>query len=72
MGISRRKFLKAAAVAGGAGLVGKSKLAHGVEHLTGYPDRVGVLTELTRCVGWRSCEVACNQVNELPPPEVPF
>jgi len=72
MGISRRKFLKAAAAAGGAGLVGKSKLAHGVEHFTGYPDRFGVLTDLTRCVGCRSCEAACNEINKLPPPKIPF
>jgi formate dehydrogenase iron-sulfur subunit len=64
--------LKAAAAAGGAGLVGKSKLAGGVEQFTGYPDRFGVLTDITRCVGCRSCEAACNQINELPPPRVPF
>jgi formate dehydrogenase iron-sulfur subunit len=72
MGISRRKFLKAAAAAGGAGLVGKSKLAQGVEHFTGYPDRFGVLTDITRCVGCRTCEAACNEVNKLPPPKIPF
>ena len=72
MGISRRKFLKAAAAAGGAGLVGKSKLASGVEHFTGYPDRYGILTDITRCVGCRTCEAACNEINNLPPPKVPF
>jgi len=72
MGIDRRKFLKAVAAAGGAGLVGKSKLARGVEHFTGYPDRLGVLTDLTRCVGCRTCEAACNEVNKLPPPKIPF
>jgi formate dehydrogenase iron-sulfur subunit len=72
MGISRRKFLKAAAAAGGAGLVGKSKLASGVEQFTGYPDRFGVLTDVTRCVGCRTCEAACNEVNKLPPPRIPF
>jgi formate dehydrogenase iron-sulfur subunit len=72
MGISRRKFLKAAAAAGGAGLVGKSKLASGIQHFTGYPDRFGVLTDITRCVGCRTCEAACNEINELPPPKIPF
>ncbi len=72
MGISRRKFLKAAAAAGGAGLVGKSKLASGTEHFTGYPDRYGILTDITRCVGCRTCEAACNEINKLPPPKVPF
>ncbi|KPL03663.1 MAG: hypothetical protein AMJ73_05845 [candidate division Zixibacteria bacterium SM1_73] len=70
--MDRRKFLKAVAAAGGAGLVGKSKLARGVEHFTGYPDRLGVLTDLTRCVGCRTCEAACNEVNKLPPPKIPF
>ena len=72
MGISRRKFLKAAAAAGGAGLVGKSQLASGAGQFTGYPDRVGVLTDVTRCVGCRTCEAACNEINKLPPPKVPF
>ncbi len=72
MGISRRRFLKSVAAAGGAGLVGKSKLAHGRKHLTGYPDRYGILSDLTRCVGCRSCEAACNEINKLPPPKIPF
>jgi formate dehydrogenase iron-sulfur subunit len=72
MGISRRKFLKAAAAAGGAGLVSKSKLASGTGQFTGYPDRYGVLTDVTRCVGCRTCEAACNEINKLPPPKVPF
>lgn len=72
MGISRRKFLKAAAAAGGAGLVGKSKLASGMENFTGYPDRFGILTDITRCVGCRTCEAACNEINKLPPPKIPF
>jgi formate dehydrogenase iron-sulfur subunit len=72
MGISRRKFLKAAAAAGGAGLVGKSKLASGAGQFTGYPDRYGVLTDITRCVGCRTCEAACNEINKLPPPKIPF
>jgi Fe-S-cluster-containing dehydrogenase component len=72
MGISRRKFLKSITAASGASLIGKSQLANGAGNFAGYPDRFGVLTDLTRCVGCRSCEVACNQVNKLPPPEVPF
>jgi formate dehydrogenase iron-sulfur subunit len=72
MGISRRKFLKAAAAAGGAGLVGKSKLASGAGQFTGYPDRYGVLTDITRCVGCRTCEAACNEINKLPPPKISF
>jgi len=38
----------------------------------GYPDSVGVLFDAVKCVGCRSCEAACNKVNELPEPETPF
>lgn len=72
MGISRRKFLKAGAAAAGASLVSKSQLAKGVGEFTGYPDRFGVLSDVTRCVGCRSCEAACNEANNLPPPKIPF
>jgi Fe-S-cluster-containing dehydrogenase component len=72
MSISRRKFLKSIAAASGAGLVGKSQSAGAAGQFTGHEDRFGVLTDLTRCVGCRTCEAACNQVNNLPPPEVPF
>jgi Fe-S-cluster-containing dehydrogenase component len=64
--------LKSVAAASGASLVGKSQLAKGVEDFTGYPDRFGVLSDLTRCVGCRTCEAACNEVNQLPPPKIPF
>lgn len=72
MKIGRRKFFKIAAAAGGASVLGKSRPARGVEHFTGWPDRYGVLTDLTRCVGCRSCEAACNEINKLPQPKIPF
>jgi formate dehydrogenase iron-sulfur subunit len=72
MKISRRKFFKIAGVAGGGSLLGKAKSALGVERFTGWPDRFGVLTDLTRCVGCRSCEAACNEINKLPKPKIPF
>src|SRR5512145_2543142 len=31
-----------------------------------------MLYDSTRCIGCRSCEAACNEVNGLPEPEVPF
>lgn len=49
--------------------VGKAS-AH--EHFEGYPEGYGVLHDTTLCVGCRSCEAACNKVNELPAPEKPF
>ena len=38
----------------------------------GYPDAMGVLVDLSRCVGCRSCEAACNKEQKLPAPEKPF
>ncbi len=37
-----------------------------------YPDSLGVLVDISRCVGCRSCEAACNAEQHLPPPEKPF
>jgi Fe-S-cluster-containing dehydrogenase component len=60
---------------GAAGLgatVGKSAHAASNKHFEGYPDSMGVLHDVVRCVGCRSCEAACNTVNQLPPPEQSF
>jgi len=38
-----------------------------VKHFEGYPGRYGLLHDTTLCVGCRSCEVACKEVNDLPP-----
>ncbi|NCC26475.1 MAG: 4Fe-4S dicluster domain-containing protein, partial [Deltaproteobacteria bacterium] len=35
-------------------------------------DPFGCLVDLTRCVGCRKCEQACNEVNQLPKPALPF
>ena len=35
-------------------------------------DPFGCLVDLTRCVGCRKCELACNEVNALPEPEHKF
>jgi Fe-S-cluster-containing dehydrogenase component len=72
MEISRRKFLKSISAASGASLVSKSQFAHGAERFTGWPERFGILTDITRCVGCRSCEAACNEINKLPAPKIPF
>lgn len=36
------------------------------------PAPYGCLVDITRCIGCRKCELACNQVNKLPAPEVSF
>ena len=35
-------------------------------------DAYGCLVDLTRCIGCRKCEQACNAVNHLPPPDESF
>ncbi|MGB5156690.1 4Fe-4S dicluster domain-containing protein [Desulfobacterium sp. N47] len=72
MSISRRKFLGWIGAAGMGSAVGKSALASGNKHFEGYPESFGVLHDITRCVGCRSCEAACNTVNELPVPDKAF
>lgn len=74
MGISRRKFigcLGAAALGQAAGVPGRALGASGKE-FTGWPDSLGVLHDITKCIGCRQCERACNRVNNLPEPETAF
>ncbi len=59
------------AAAGASAAVGKKAQAASAD-FTGYPDSYGVLHDTTLCVGCRSCEEACNRVNNLPAPEKPF
>lgn len=72
MGTNRRNFFKLIGLTGATALLGTSQKANGTEDFTGWPDRYGVLTDTTMCVGCRSCEEACNAVNNLPEPKVPF
>jgi formate dehydrogenase iron-sulfur subunit len=70
--VSRRELLQAMAVVGGAAMIGSSTEVFAERNLSGWPDRRGMLTDLTECVGCRTCEAACNRANRLPAPEVPF
>ncbi len=72
--LNRRSFLKGG-LAGGAAIaaVGTSKQAvAGTHTFVGYPDSMGVLVDLTKCVGCRTCEAACNKEQGLPAPDKPF
>ncbi|MCD6292938.1 MAG: 4Fe-4S dicluster domain-containing protein [Deltaproteobacteria bacterium] len=73
-GISRRKFLKSTVIAGGsaAAAMSSTKNAFAMKEFEGYPDSMGVLVDLTRCIGCRTCEAACNKEHGLPEPELPF
>lgn len=72
MSISRRKFLGWVGAAGLSTTIGKSATAATNKHFTGYPKSFAILHDTTLCVGCRSCEAACNKVNELPQPDKPF
>ena len=72
MSISRRKFLGWVGAAGLSTTIGKSAAAATAKHFTGYPNSFAILHDITLCVGCRSCEAACNKVNELPQPDKPF
>jgi formate dehydrogenase iron-sulfur subunit len=72
MSISRRKFLGWVGAAGLSTTIGKSATAATNKQFTGYPKSFAILHDITLCVGCRSCEAACNKVNELPKPDKPF
>ncbi len=75
MSVTRRVFLQTTGAAVGAvalGTVCGTSRAYANENFTGHPDRFGMLTDTTMCVGCRACERACNRVNKLPPPEKRF
>jgi Fe-S-cluster-containing dehydrogenase component len=72
--INRRSFLKGG-LAGGvaaAAAVGAAKNADAAGDFGGYPDSMGVLVDLTKCIGCRTCEAACNKEQSLPMPDKPF
>jgi len=72
MAMNRRGFLKLLAGAGAAGAASVAKPSRASEEFEGYPDRYGVLCDISRCIGCRSCEQACNQVNNLGAPAESF
>lgn len=74
MAISRRKFLGSLGAAIGATTTGSLTKAYGAanKHFNGYPGSSGVLHDITKCIGCRKCEQACNKVNELPQPDKSF
>ena len=70
--ITRRKFLAGSAAGGAAMMLAPSKNALAAGSFEGFPDGMGVLVDLTRCVGCRTCEAACNTEQKLPEPAKPF
>ena len=70
--LSRRGFIQGGLAGTVAVSVLKDKEALAGHDFEGYPDGMGVVVDLTRCVGCRSCEAACNKEQGLPEPEKPF
>ena len=64
--MDRRSFLKTAGAAGSTTLVAGSLEAQEISH----DEFVGCLTDTTRCIGCRACEVACAEAHGLPVPDV--
>jgi len=69
MTLERRKFLSLA-ISTAAALPGRSFAV--TDRPEPSEEQVGCLVDTTLCIGCRQCEVACNQRNDLPRPEVPF
>ena len=71
MNLNRRGFFKIMGAAAGASLTAEAPSAD-ARSLKSPPDAYGCLVDLTRCIGCRKCEAACNRVNDLPPPDRSF
>ncbi len=74
MAISRRKFLGSLGATIGVTTTGALTKAYSAtnKQFKGYPEGFGVLHDITKCIGCRKCEQACNEVNKLDKPEKPF
>jgi formate dehydrogenase beta subunit len=70
MEMNRRKFLGVLGAAGIASTLSGSQA--GAWESEARPDAYGCLVDLTRCIGCRKCEEACNEVHGLPEPDTDF
>lgn len=69
MRIGRRVFLKSCAALGAAGAARSLPAStQASDPAPAVHDGFGVLVDTTRCLGCRSCEVACAEANGLPEP----
>jgi formate dehydrogenase iron-sulfur subunit len=69
MTLTRRGFIGGAL---GSAAAAATAEAGTVRHFEGHPGRYGLLHDTTLCVGCRSCEAACKEVNGLPPVTEPL
>ena len=70
--MDRRTFLKRLGI-GMAGMTCGSALAPGrsnAQEVAGEKEFLGILIDTTRCIGCRSCELACAETYDLPIPDI--
>ena len=65
MSVDRRKFLKVAAVTGAA-VAAVPTAVEARERRVAPPDARGMLYDATKCIGCKTCVVACKQANNMP------
>lgn len=70
--VSRRYFLGTMTALGATAVAGSHSEVLASKDFSNMPNRFGMLTDLTACVGCRSCEKACNEANKLPKSDIPF
>lgn len=66
MDISRRKFFKISAAAGGMAACAGVRPAQAREAIAPDPNWYGMLNDSTRCIGCKACQSACKTENKLP------
>jgi Fe-S-cluster-containing dehydrogenase component len=66
---ARRSFLKGLACAGASAVAAAAPLgtSEASEARPAPDDAVGMLYDTTRCIGCKTCVVACHEANDLPP-----
>lgn len=70
--VNRRNVLKGLLTAALTTVFPRSEKSASAHDFEGYESNLGVLVDLNRCIGCRSCEAACNKEQGLPAPEVAF
>jgi formate dehydrogenase iron-sulfur subunit len=72
MGMDRRTFLKGVGTGIAAAVPGSSLLTGNLEakEVGAGKEFMGILVDTVRCVGCRSCEMACAEANGMPVPDI--
>jgi Fe-S-cluster-containing dehydrogenase component len=68
MQLNRRDFLKLGAGGVAAGMLKPASARAWESKAPPDSESFSCLTDISRCIGCRKCELACNEINELPPP----